>query len=111
MVKTGIVSYTEEDGFEITRDGKTIRVYGTAEAEYTYSFEKGRMYMPNGDPGYPDESETERTGDLDCWVDDICDEEGNTLDTKLTDEEFKLFENYMDSKVENESEDHDFSYD
>lgn len=29
------------------------------ELDYSYSYRPGRMYMPNGDPGYPDESEAE----------------------------------------------------
>lgn len=111
MKKTSIVSYVEEDGFKITRGDNVISVYGTAEAEYTYCYEKGCMYMPNGDPGYPDEEDIDRTGDLDCWVDDICDEEGNPLDTELTDEEFQQFEEYMESKLDDKASVCDFSSD
>lgn len=31
----------------------------TVNASATYSFRPGRMYMPNGDPGYPDEEDFE----------------------------------------------------
>lgn len=33
------------------------------------------MYTPNGDPGYPDESELERVSvsDMDCEITEICD--------------------------------------
>ena len=31
----------------------------TVEAQATYTFIKGRRYMPNGDPGYPDEENFE----------------------------------------------------
>ena len=31
----------------------------TVHATATYTFTKGRMYMPNGDPGYPDEEDFE----------------------------------------------------
>lgn len=31
----------------------------TVRAQATYTFIKGRRYMPNGDPGYPDEEDLE----------------------------------------------------
>lgn len=105
------VTYEEEDGYEITRDEDTILVYGTAEADYSYYYSLGRMYMPNGDPGYPDESELERVSDMDCEITEICDADGNKIDTELTDAEKKEFEDYMDSKLEDAAEDHEFEDD
>lgn len=42
---------------EFTYDGKLLCADVTAHG--TYTFVKGRRYMPNGDPGYPDEEDFE----------------------------------------------------
>lgn len=106
---TDVVSYYEENGFVILRGENTIVVYGSIDATYEYYWEPGCMYMPNGDPGYPPEEGIDDKGDYDCIVDNICDDKGNSLDTKLTDEEFKLFEEYMIAKLDSEALDHDFA--
>lgn len=47
------------DGYEVEIDGVSY-IFGLyAEAEYSYT--PGRMYMRNGDPGYPDDEELEVT--------------------------------------------------
>ena len=50
-------TFSVED-FEV--DGKSYTVEGTFKGHGYY--DPGRMYMPNGDPGYPPEGE-------DCWDD------------------------------------------
>jgi hypothetical protein len=52
--------YFETAGFPAHDDnGNKYTCYVVAEAEYSYS--PGRMYMSNGDPGYPDDEEIEIT--------------------------------------------------
>ena len=41
-----------------------IEAYASGEPTIKRHFTPGRMYMPNGDPGYPDEYEAEISGDL-----------------------------------------------
>jgi len=65
--------YLEEGGFDV--NGCTI---SDTEIEFTFSTEiivygktyysPGRMYMPNGDPGYPEEHEWEP---LNGWIESI----------------------------------------
>ena len=50
------ITYSNDD-LELEVNGKTYRV--SVEASASYYFSPGRMYMPNGDPGYPDESDFE----------------------------------------------------
>ena len=47
------------DGYEVEIDNVSYIFYLYAEAEYSYT--PGRMYMRNGDPGYPDDEELEVT--------------------------------------------------
>lgn len=99
--------YQEEDGFPITRGDITYMVYGSAEADYSYSYAPGRMYMPNGDPGYPDEENLDRTA-FNCVVESICDEEGNPVDVKLTKEENDAFEVYIQERFDEIVQDADW---
>lgn len=91
--------YQEEDGFPITRGEITFTVYGSAEAEYSYSYAPGRMHMPNGDPGYPSEEDLD-CETFDCDVENICNDTGEPVDVKLTKEENDAFEAYMADKLE-----------
>lgn len=88
-------SYTEEC-FDL---GNGISVSGTIRASYRYTVIPGRMYMPNGDPGYPDEYEEDlidfEIGAIECY-----DEDGNEKEYELTPEEYSRFEQYMLEKVE-----------
>lgn len=54
----GTVSYSC-DGYEVEVDDVSYIFCLYAEAEYSYT--PGRMYMRNGDPGYPDDEELEVT--------------------------------------------------
>jgi hypothetical protein len=47
------------DGYEVEIDSVSYIFCLYAEAEYSYI--PGRMYMKNGDPGYPDDKELEVT--------------------------------------------------
>ena len=42
-----------------TTQWESYTVEYTARVSGEYYFQKGRMYMPNGDPGYPDEEDYE----------------------------------------------------
>lgn len=63
-------------------DGSVVFNYNNEEYEAdvlargTYSFRKGRMYMRNGDPGYPDEESFEID---DIEVEAVFDAEGNEV--------------------------------
>jgi hypothetical protein len=47
----------KNDDFEVELDGNIYRADLDATAEYSYT--PGRMYMPNGDPGYPPDEDFE----------------------------------------------------
>lgn len=87
--------YTEEC-FDL---GNGISVSGTIKASYRCTIIPGRMYMPNGDPGYPDEYEEDlidfEIGSIECY-----DGDGNEKEYELTPEEYSRFEQYMLEKVE-----------
>lgn len=88
-------AYTEEC-FDL---GNGISVSGTIRASYRCTVIPGRMYMPNGDPGYPDEYEEDlirfEIGSVTCY-----DEDGNEKEYELTPEEYSRFEQHMLEKVE-----------
>lgn len=105
---TSLITYEEEDGFEIVRGTSTFYVLGSCEADYKYYFCPGCMYERNGDPGYPDEESLERVSSLICEVTSILDEEGNEVCITLTPEEKELFDNHMSAKLDDEANDHDF---
>lgn len=93
------VSYVEEDaGFSITRGTDTYSVYGTCEGTYSYYHADGKMYMANGDPGYPEETEIDQLS-FKCWVDEIQ-HDGEPVDITLTDTEREDFESYMSNKLD-----------
>lgn len=65
------IGYDEEDNepFECEDSDavftfELIEAYASGDASVSRQFTPGRMYMPNGDPGYPDEYDYEIDGDL-----------------------------------------------
>lgn len=60
----GTITYSNDD-LELDVNDKTYRV--AVEASTSYYFSPGRMYIPNGDPGYPDESDFELQGVNAIW--------------------------------------------
>ena len=75
---TGIVS-----GY-VAYEGKTIAY--EVKVSGSYYFSKGRMYMPNGDPGYPDDEEYDGPFFEEITDYTIYDDEGNDCTTKLTEQ-------------------------
>ena len=104
---TAELSYVEEDGWDINRDGIVYKVFGTCEGTYEYSYTPGCLYMPNGDPGCPEEESTECL-DFNVWVDTLEDEDGNAVDITLTDQEMNDFESYMRAQLDNIADNHAF---
>lgn len=100
---TRIFEYQEEDGFPIIRGGIEYRVYGSAEAKYSYSYTSGRMYTP-------DEEDLECES-FTCYVESICDEEGIPVDIELTEEEDDDFEVYMQERLDEIAQDTDWRED
>lgn len=84
--------FYKNDALELTVDGKDYTVDVTAHADYYY--DAGRMYMRNGDPGYPPESEL-TIEDVDAvWydtdgkkVDNVTEEMTDALESTLQDED------------------------
>lgn len=95
----------ESDWF-FERDGQTYMATGMAEGRYEWYYDPGRDYMPNGDPGYPPEEDF-ICESFDCWVDDIYDTDGNCVDMELTDEEFALFEGFMQDELDEAAKNYD----
>lgn len=93
----GTKVYTEEEGFEV--NDKYV-VTGTITGYYHCVYIPGRMYMPNGDPGYPDEEGEDLTHfeieDIKIWNEDG--EEVN--DYVMTSDEYERFQDYMNDKME-----------
>lgn len=100
------VSYTEEDGFEITRGDVVLTVYGTCEGEYSWYYGSGRMTLANGDPGYPEEGELEQES-FNCWVDTIEIDGEEQEDMALSDDEMEKFEAYMSEKLTDVASEHE----
>lgn len=107
MMKKFACAYVEEDGFEITRGEVVLTVYGTCEGMYTYYHQAGRMYMKNGDPGYPEETELEQES-FNCWVTSIELDDVEQEDMTLSNAEMEKFEAYMSEKLDKEAEDYDY---
>ena len=80
----------ENDDLEITVGDTTYSVDVSAKANYWY--QAGRMYMSNGDPGYPEESELEIEEIKATWYD--VDEDGNPIDVQPTEEMNRELEDY-----------------
>lgn len=84
-------TYTNSE-LELTVNGVDYTVDVTAHADYYY--DAGRMYMRNGDPGYPPESEL-TIEDVDAvWydadgnkVDNVTEEMTDALESTLQDED------------------------
>lgn len=92
------LSHVEEDGFEIMRDGVSFWVCGTCEGEYTYA-------------KYPQIGIMYGCTKLNVEVDTICDENGDEVDTQLTDDELEAFHEHMEELLDEEAKWHDFSED
>lgn len=99
MLSNGYKYYTESDGFELNDKVFTGSIHGT----YKVHHSPGRMYMPNGDPGYPDEYEEEL---VKWYLSDIevTDLECNSV--TYSTEEYDAFERYMIDKLDTQ----DISY-
>jgi hypothetical protein len=102
---TGTVSgKTEWEGYTVEY---TVRVSGE---EY---FQKGRMYMPNGDPGYPDEYDSE--GPFFEEIDEVnlLDAEGVQVenDDEIYDAHKEVIDLAIQRDVENNKEWDDCSWD
>lgn len=74
----------------------------TAKVSGEYYFQKGRMYMPNGDPGYPDEEEYE--GPFFEYVDwnSILDKDGVELEN--CEEIYKTNQEVIDLAIQRDVE-------
>lgn len=107
MTKKFACAYVEEDGFSIIRDDVEFMVYGTCEGMYTYYHQDGRMYMKNGDPGYPEETELIQDR-FDCWVTSIELDGVEQEDMTLSDDEMEKFDIYMSEKLDKEAEEYDY---
>lgn len=98
-----VLSYTEEDGFEIQHGNNSYRVYGTCEGNYI-------CHVYPGDENEPASTYAECI-EHNCWVDSIYDDYGSEVDITLTDEEFAEFEDYMLTNLDDVAGNHDFSED
>lgn len=89
----------------IEYEGKTIEYEVNVSGSYYYS--KGRMYMKNGDPGYPDDEEYEGPffEDIDDYT--IYDDEGN----ECTEERCEQIELLIQKDVEDNKEWDDVEWD
>ena len=68
-------------------DWNGLEVCYTVDVACDYSFQKGRMYMPNGDPGYPDEEEYEDARVVDVAEVAVFNIYGDEVTDKYTDDE------------------------
>lgn len=70
VIKKGLI--WEETGFIIYHNGGDILL--SFEIKANYAFEPGRMYLPNGDPGYPDYEEFDissiKIEEIKYWTED-----------------------------------------
>ena len=88
--------FYKNDELEITVNGVDYTVDVTAHADYYY--DAGRMYMRNGDPGYPPESELTIEDIEAVWYDEdgnkveATEEMINALESALQDEEWETEE-------------------
>lgn len=81
----------ENDSLEIDVGDITYTVDVSVKANYWY--QAGRMYMSNGDPGYPEESELE-IEEIDAVWHDIA-EDGSDKIVEPTEEMTQELENYL----------------
>lgn len=92
---SGIIYYSNDD-LELDVGDNTYTV--AVEARASYYFSPGRMYMPNGDPGYPDESEFELL-DVDAtWYiyDEEKDENVEVPEENVTSEMESALDEYLE---------------
>lgn len=66
-------------------------------------FQKGRMYMPNGDPGYPDEYDSEGPFFEDIDEINLLDSEG--VQVENSDEVYKTNQSVIDIAIQKDVED------
>lgn len=66
-------------------------------------FQKGRMYMPNGDPGYPDEYDSEGPFFEDVDEVNLLDAEG--VQVENSDEIYKANQSVIDLAIQKDVED------
>ena len=85
-----LLTYKNDD-LEITVGDTTYSVDVSARANYWY--QAGRMYMSNGDPGYPEESELEIEEIDALWYD--VDENGEAVLVQPTEEMNNELEDYL----------------
>ncbi|MBR6135569.1 MAG: hypothetical protein IKQ22_03695 [Clostridia bacterium] len=69
-----------------------------------YYFQKGRMYMPNGDPGYPDEEDTEGPFLDEIQEVNIMDINGNYIEESEADHIYETYQEEIDKAIEEEIE-------
>lgn len=69
-----------------------------------YYFQKGRMYMPNGDPGYPDEEDTEGPFLDEIQEVNIMDINGNYIEESEANHIYKTYQEEIDKAIEEEIE-------
>ena len=68
-----------------------------------YYFQKGRMYMPNGDPGYPDEEDYE--GPFFEEVDEVNLLDAEGVQVENSDEVYKTNQAVIDLAIQKDVED------
>ena len=96
-------AYYENDNLELEVNGVTYSIYVTAEASCSYY--SGRMYMRNGDPGYPAEEEFELE-EVEFTASYLEDE------TEVTDKEvLKAISDELDEWLNDNSDKFDYVYD
>ena len=83
-------TYSNDD-LELDVGEKTYKVSVEATASYYYS--PGRMYMRNGDPGYPEEEELEIESVDATWYE--VDEDGNETEVNATPEMISALDDYL----------------
>lgn len=83
-------TYSNDD-LELDVGEKTYKVSVEATASYYYS--PGRMYMRNGDPGYPEEEELEIESVDATWYE--VDEDGNETEVNATPEMISTLDDYL----------------
>lgn len=83
-------TYSNED-LELEVGDKFYKVYVEATADYYYS--PGRMYMQNGDPGYPPDEDFEIEDVEATWYE--VDEDGNETEVSPTSEMQSALDDYL----------------
>lgn len=73
-----------------------------------YYFQKGRMYMPNGDPGYPDEEDTEGPFLDEIQEVYIMDINGNYIEESEADHIYETYQEEIDKAIEEDVENTDW---